>query len=81
MALSQYVNQNMKEAVEHLLSVLGKTNIQSLQTVGERVYRHTSKRGIVTEIHGYSTFEEYWKHKEEGELQRCNGFYFTLKKV
>lgn len=45
------------------------------------VDQHTSKRGIVTEIRGYLTFEEYWRHKDEGELQRCNGFYFVLKRV
>lgn len=81
MELFEHINQNMLEAVEHLLSVLGKTNIQNLQTVGERVYQHTSKRGVITEIRGYLTFEEYWEHQNEGELQRCNGFYFTLKKV
>lgn len=75
------VDQNMTEAVKHLLFILRKTNIQSLKSIEKRVYQHTSKRGIVTEIRGYLTFEEYWRHKDEGELQRCNGFYFVLKRI
>lgn len=76
----EQIEVNMLKSAERLLVILGKTNTSNVEVVQPGVFRHISKKGIVTIIHGYSTYQKYALSGDDGTLQRCNGFYFTLKK-
>lgn len=74
------IDNNMLEALRHLLKILGKTRCSEIEVVCPRVFRHISQRGIVTIARGYLSYREYDASGDDGSLQRCNGFYFTLTK-